>query len=185
MVDPGFFEGLVQPVREAGMLMPLLATALFVGQQWGAQPAAAGAARAVYPAWAAFALSLGVALVLSLTDALPLSRVPWPSLVAAALGGLTVAVGRTWGAPVFAVLAAVLGAGVGLAAVPPPAAASATAMPWALAGGVFVGALAGALAGAALVRPLRWAWARVGVRVLASWVAAASLIVLALSIARG
>jgi hypothetical protein len=44
-----------------------------------------------------------------------------------------------------------------------------------------VGSLVWALAAAALVRLPRWAWAQVGVRVLASWVAAASLIVLALS----
>ena len=47
--------------------------------------------------------------------------------------------------------------------------------------GLFVGSLVWALAAAALVRLPRWAWAQVGVRVLASWVAAASLIVLALS----
>jgi hypothetical protein len=50
---------------------------------------------------------------------------------------------------------------------------------------LWVGSLGVALAGAALVRPLRWAWARVGVRVLASWVAAASSIVLALAMAKG
>jgi hypothetical protein len=179
VVGPGFFEGLMQPVLEAGMLLPLVAAALFVGQQWGARPG--------WPrlAWAAFALSLAVALGLSLTDAVPLSRVPWPSLLAAAFGGLMVAVARVWGEPVAATVAAVLGAGVGLAAVPPPAAASSTAVPWVLAAGLFAGGLAWALAGAALVRPLRWAWAKVGVRVLASWVAAASSIVLALGVARG
>lgn len=179
MMEPGFISGLTQPLLASGMLLPLLAAALFIGQQWGA--------RSGWPvvAWVAFAVSLAVALVLSLSDALPLSRVPWPSLLAAALGGLAVAVGRSWGAPVAATAAAMLGAGVGLAAIPPPAAASATALPWALAMGLLAGSLGWAVAAAALVRLLRWAWAQVGVRVLASWVAAASLIVLALSASQG
>jgi hypothetical protein len=178
VLEPGFVSGLTQPLLASGMLLPLLAAALFIGQQWGAQPG--------WPvmAWLAFALPLAVALMLSLSDALPLARVPWPSLLAAALGGLAVAVGRPCGASVTAMVAAMLGAGVGLAAIPPPAAASATALPWALALGLFVGSLVWALAAAALVRLPRWAWAQVGVRVLASWVAAASLIVLALSVSQ-
>lgn len=179
MVEPGFVSGLTQPLLASGMLLPLLAAALFIGQQWGAQPGWPVAA------WLAFALSLAVALVLSLSDALPLTQVPWPSLVAAALGGLAVAAGRPWGAPVAATVAAMLGTGVGLAAIPPPAAASVTAMPWALAMGLLAGSLVWALAAAALVRLPRWGWAQVGVRVLASWVAAASMIVLALSASKG
>lgn len=179
MMEPSFVSGLTQPLLSSGMLLPLLAAALFMGQQWGGQP------RWHLVAWWGFALSLAVALVLSLSDALALTRVPWPSLLAAALGGLAVAVGRHWGAATVATVACVLGAGVGLAAIPPPAAASATALPWALAMGLFAGSLLWALAAAALVRLPRWAWAQVGVRVLASWVAAASLIVLALSASQG
>lgn len=187
--SPGYLAGLMQPLLDAGMLLPLVVAALFMGQQWGARHARPGmpavAAGVAGVAGGAYALALGVALALSLTDALPLPRVPWPSLVAAALGGLVVALGRAWPMPLVAAVAAVLGAGVGLAAVPPPAAASSTAVPWALASGLFTGGAAWALAGAVLVRPLRRAWARVGVRVLASWVAAASMIVLALSFSRG
>jgi hypothetical protein len=182
VVEPGFVFGLKQPLLEIGMLLPLIAVALFVGQQWGL--------RSGWPGWpvlagGAFALALAMALWVSLTEAVPLPRVPWPSLLAAALGGLAVVLGRTWGRAVAATVAALLGAGVGLAALPPPAAASATALHWPLATGLWVGSLGVAVAGAALVRPLRWAWARIGVRVLASWVAAASSIVLALALARG
>lgn len=180
MVEPGFVAGLVQPLLASGMLLPLLATALFLGQQWGVRPG-----WPLVVAWVGFAMSLAVALVLSLSDALPLTRVPWPSLLAATLGGLAVALGRIWGAAALIALAAVLGAGVGLAALPPPASASATALPGSLMMGLFVGSLVWALAAAALVRWPRWGWALVGVRVLASWVAAASLIVLALSVSQG
>lgn len=181
MTGPDFLSGLVQPLLQSGMLLPLLAAALFVGQQWGAQPS-----RPAGAVWAlTFSLSLAVALTLSLSDALPLTRVPWPSLVAAALGGLAVAAGWSWGTSVVAALVAVLGAGVGLAALPPPAAASATGLPWALAIGLFAGSLFSMLAAAALVSLPRWGWAQVGVRVLGSWVAAASLIVLALSASQG
>lgn len=179
-MEPGFVFGLKQPLLEVGMLLPLVAAALFIGQQWGARPNWPAAAAA------AFALALPVALWVSLTEAVLLPRVPWPSLLAAAVGGLAVALGRTWGRAVAATVAALLGAGVGLAAMPPPAAASSsTALPMPLTLGLFVGSVAAMLAGAALVRPLRWAWARIGVRVLASWVAAASSIVLALGVARG
>jgi hypothetical protein len=180
MVEPGFVAGLAQPLLASGMLLPLLATALFLGQQWGVQPG-----WPVTVAWVGFALSLAVALVLSLSDALPLTRVPWPSLLAAALGGLAVALGRLWGAAALVAVAAMLGAGVGLAAIPPPASASAAALPGLLTAGLFVGSLVWAVAAAVWVRWLRWGWALVGVRVLASWVAAASLIVLALSVSQG
>jgi hypothetical protein len=180
MVEPGFVLGLKQPLVEAGMLLPLAAAALFVGQQWGARPGG------LMAAGAAFALALAVALWVSLTDAVPLPYVPWPSLLAAALGGLAVAFGRTWAKAVVATLAAALGIGVGLGALPPPAAASAAAtLPWPLALGLFAGSLLALLAGAAVVRQLRWAWARIGVRIVASWVAAAAWIVLALAAAKG
>ncbi len=187
MVEPGFVDGLLQPLLQSGMLLPLLAAALFMGQQWGAQRnwLAGGWWASGFALSLAFALALAVALALSLSDALPLTRVPWPSLVAAALGGLAVAVGRSWGTSAATILAALLGAGAGLAALPPPAAASDTALPWALAIGLWAGSLCWTLAAAALVRLPRWGWARVGVRVLGSWVAAASLIVLALSASQG
>lgn len=182
MVEPGFVVGLLQPLREAGMLPPLAAAALFIGQQGGARP---GAARVPAAALAAFALALIVGLWVSLTEPVPMPPVPWPSLLAAALGGLAVASGRTWGEAVVVAVAGVLGMGAGLGALPPPAAASAAAaVPWPWALGLSVGSLLALLAGAAFVRQLRWAWARLGVRIVASWVAAASLIVLALAMAR-
>lgn len=172
--------GLRQPLGEVGMLLPLLAAVLFIGQQWGARPGWPMAAAA------AFALALALALWVSLTEAVTLPNVPWPGLLAALLGGLAAAAGRVWAAPVVAIVAAVLGAGAGLGAMPPPAAASAAAaLPWPLALGLFTGSMLALLAGATLVRPLRWAWSLVGLRAIASWVAAASAIVLALAVAKG
>ncbi len=182
MVEPGFAVGLLQPLVEAGMLLPLAAAALFIGQQWGARP---GVPRRPAAAGAAFTLPFTVALWVSLTEAVPMPVVPWPSLLAAALGGLAVAPGRTWGDAAGASVAGVLGAGVGLGALPPPSAASAAAaVPWPWTLGLWVGSLLVGLAGAAFVRQLRWNVARVGVRIVASWVAAASLMVLALTMAR-
>lgn len=182
MVEPGFLFGLRQPLVEAGMVLPLVAAMLFIGQQWGARPAEPWPVAAAV----AFALAMIAALWVSLTDALPLPHVPWPSLLAAALGGLAVAVGRTWAHGVVALMAALLGAGVGLGAIPPPAAASAAAtLRWPLALGLLAGSLLAVLAGAALVQRLRWRWAGVAVRILASWLAAASSIVLALASTRG
>lgn len=160
------------------MLLPLLAGAFLLGQQWEIQtrwsPASA----------IAFACALAAGLVLSLLDLLALPSVPWPSLLAAAFGGVIVALGRQWGTASAAAMLAALGVGAGLGVMPPPSAASATSFPWAFALGSFMGALAVSCTVAASVSRLRWAWARVGVRVMASWVMAASSIVLALSIVK-
>jgi hypothetical protein len=180
MLEPGFAFGLKQPFVEAGMLLPLVAAALFAGQHWGMQPGRPVATGA------AFSVALAIALWVSLTEALPLPAVPWPSLLAAAVGGLAAALGRNWPTAVAVAVMTALGAGTGLGAVPPPAAASSAAvLPWPLALGMFAGTVVALLAGASVLRRLRWPWAHIGLRIVASWVAAASSIVLALAVAKG
>lgn len=165
----GFAEGFVHPLLEPAHLVALMVLALLIGQQ-GHGPAR----------WAPAGLALGAGI------GLLVAAFGWPVgtevplLACAAIAGLAVTVGRRLPMPVYLVLAALMGAGIGLGSLPegPRGAAMAATMfgTWA---GSWTWLVIASHALAGLTRP----WTRVLIRVAASWMAACALLFLALSIA--
>lgn len=165
----GFAEGFVHPLLEPAHLVALMVLALLIGQQ-GHGPAR----------WAPAGLALGAGI------GLLVAAFGWPVgtevplLACAAISGLAVTVGRRLPMPVYLVLAALMGAGIGLGSLPegPRGAAMAATMfgTWA---GSWTWLVIASHALAGLTRP----WTRVLIRVAASWMAACALLFLALSIA--
>ncbi|MFO1338214.1 MAG: hypothetical protein U1F53_08255 [Burkholderiaceae bacterium] len=149
------------------LLLATLVTALLVGQ------AGAAASRRTL-AWAAMGLLAGLAAT---GLGWPLAS-PVPLLVAATAGGAWVLAARTRPTAARDAIAALLGAGIGLGAEPDGAAGLARAV-------TLLGTLAGTCVwvadGALVVEALsKRNWGRVLVRVLASWMTAGALLVLAL-----
>jgi len=166
-----FYSGALHPFVSPAHLVALLALGLVVGQ--------GGLAAARAPL---------VTLLMALVAGLAAHR--WAGdpdtdrllLGLAALLGLGAA--AAWRAPValLAATAAVAGLSVGLASGPTGLDGSAR---WASLAGTLGAALLLPTYVAAMVTLIKPAWLHVAVRVIGSWLAAAALLVLALSIARG
>ena len=165
-----FYNGALHPVVSPAHLMVLLALGLAVGQR------GLGAARTPL-------LAMLVALVAGLaahrlagdpdTDALLLTL--------AALLGLAAA--AAWRAPAFvlAAVAALVGLAVGVSSGPTGLEGSAR---WTTLAGTLAAALLLPTYAAAMVTLIKVAWLHIAVRVVGSWLAAAAMLVLALSFAR-
>lgn len=206
---PGMADGLAAAFREVGHILPLLIAALLVAQAaarhkrlaasvpWrlrpGSPPSSRGLTRPTAQRllgasfgpglWFAAGSILGMALVG--TERMVFEIVAWPSLLASIAGGLLVALGR--GLPHRALMPAValLGGAHGLAALVPVALIvpdHPPVWPWwlGLGTGTVLGWLLLNLAAAWIIRRHR-RWPGLFLRILGSWMAAASVIVLALS----
>ncbi len=109
------------------------------------------------------------------------TRAPLVLLSGAALAGLAAAVGWPLPSILAAPLALIVGVAIGLDS--PPQAASIAAANAALAG-TALAAFAAVAVIAAITGRVRKGWPRIGVRVLGSWIAAASILVVTLQLAR-
>lgn len=166
-----FYSGVLHPFMSPAHLIALVALGLLFGQR------GVGASR---PAMGALAAALVPGLWLSLR----LQGLPEPDPWLLALGtvlGLGVVLARPWPTWALVTLAALAGLAVGLGSAPDGMAPAQRAAALA---GTFVGATLCTACLAGAVHPLRKPWARVGVRVLASWLSASALLVLTLGIAR-
>lgn len=163
----GAGPALFAPLADAALIIALIACSLWVGQQ--------GRARWVLGVFAG-ALALGLALNHFLAPA----RTQDALLAATAATGLLVVVGRRWpgwlAALVGGAVGVQLGRGIELGASAGWTRLAAAGTTWALAC-VAVGLAAW------LVAQARWPWAKIGVRVAASWISASALLVLALAFA--
>jgi urease accessory protein len=169
-----FLRGVLQPLALPAHALALLALGLLIGQQ---------GARARLLGLAAFIAGLAGGLI---AIALAVGQTPAPNilLAAAGLAGVLVAIGRP---PALGCALLATAAGVALGLDSPPEAISIAAGTMMLIGtgvGASV-ALAIVVAGAAFVGAQKWNAPRIGMRVLGSWIAASSVLVLALRFARG
>jgi hypothetical protein len=160
-------SALFAPLADAALVIGLIAMALWAGQQ--------GRARAVLGVFAA-SLVLGLAL----NHVVAPARTQDALLAATAAAGLLVVVGRRWpgwlGVLVAGVIGLQLGRGVELGASTGLARLASAGTTWAL-------ACVGVALAAWLVAQAPWPWAKIGVRVVASWISASALLVLALAFA--
>jgi urease accessory protein len=161
-----FYGHMLHPLIVPVQALVLLGAALMLGQQ-GQAKARAGL------------LALGTGFACGLAAARLAASAPPETLLLllAAVFGIAVGLARQW--PVWLIVPAALGAGValGLDSWPEPMGSRDTAL--AVAGlCVGVGLIALVVAGTALT--LHKAWQRLGIRIVGSWIAAASVLVLAL-----
>lgn len=166
-----FYSGVLHPFISPAHLIALIALGLLFGQ------------RGVLASRQAMG-ALVAALALGLWLSLRLHGLPEPDPLLLTLGmllGLSVVLARPW--PVWALvpLAALVGLAVGLGSAPD---GMAPAQRTAALVGTWVGATLCTACLAGVVHPLHRPWARVGVRVLASWLSASALLVLTLAFAR-
>ena len=168
----GFYIGLVHPLVEMVQGLAIVASGLLIGQQ---------KIDTLEPSWlafaAAFALGLGVAWLVG-----P-AAVPDSALFAAALlCGAGVALARRLPRIVSIVIAAGVGVAIGIRSMPDPG-------PWRALAFTICGSVAGvnlllfyAIGAAYLVRGQdRRPWLQIGLRILGSWIVAASALMLALA----
>jgi hydrogenase/urease accessory protein HupE len=161
-----FSGGLLHPLVEPTHLISLLALGLLLGQRGIARGEAA-----------LFSFAAGAAVGLLCAAFGPSVDTDLPLLAIAALTGLLVALSQALPLVVYAVLAMLFGAGIGVAS-----------NPEGFAGTAMVAALAGAGIGAnlclvtvtAIVGLLKKPWWLILVRVVGSWTSASSILVLAL-----
>jgi len=155
-----FWNGLVHPMLALPHLLVLVGLGLLLGQN---------APRGSRAGLAAFAFALVVAVALARTPG------PAPAILAAvsAAAGLAVALERAH--PALVVLLALAGAAaVGLDSAPEGTAGDVLAR-----GGVIAGALMTVILVGGLAAALERGWQRVGLRAGGSWIAAASILILA------
>lgn len=163
-----FYAGMLHPLLVPAQLVALLALGLLAGQS------RLGTARL------ALALLL-LALIMSLPAAAAWTVDTAPLLLAAALAlALAVVAARPLPRSLLVLLALAVGAGIGLGSSPETVAGPAR---WAWLAGSGIGAFASSALVAALADAARPSWARIGVRVAGSWLAASALLVLALRLA--
>lgn len=165
-----FYSGVLHPFISPAHLIALVALGLLFGQR------GVSASRHAMGALVA-ALALGLWLSLRL-------QLPEPDPLLLALGmllGLGVVLARPWPTWTLVPLSALVGLAVGLGSAPDgmaPAQRSAALV------GTLVGAALCTACLAGAVQPMQRPWARIGVRVLASWLSASALLVLTLAVAR-
>ncbi|KQP43115.1 HupE/UreJ family protein [Pseudorhodoferax sp. Leaf274] len=166
-----FYSGVLHPYISPAHLIALVALGLLFGQ------------RGVLASRQAM-LALVAALVLGLWLGLRPLGLPEPDALLLALGtliGLSVVLARAWPTWALVPLAALVGLAVGLGSAPD---GMAPMQRHAALVGTLVGATLCTACLAGIVNPLQQPWARVGVRVLASWLSASALLVLTLAVAR-
>jgi urease accessory protein len=161
-----FSGGILHPLIEPTHLLAIVALGLLLGQR--------GIARAE-KALSGFAA--GIVLGLLCAGAGRVVDTDVPLLAIATLCGLLVALSVSLPSIVYAGVALLLGAGIGVASNPESFAGSAMAAALAGAG---IGATLWLLAVAAIVGLLKRPWLLILVRVVGSWASAASILVLAL-----
>lgn len=165
-----FYSGVLHPFISPAHLIALVALGLLFGQR---------GVLASRQAMGALVAALAGGLWLSLRLQLP---EPDPLLLALGiLLGLAVVLARSWPLWALVPLSALVGLAVGLGSAPD---GMAPAQRTAALVGTFVGATLCTACLAGVVHPLHQPWARVGVRVLASWLSASALLVLTLAFAR-
>jgi hydrogenase/urease accessory protein HupE len=162
-VVPAFFA----PLMDAALVIALIAVALWAGQQDRAR-------------WVIGSFAAALALGLALNHWIAPSRTQDALLAATAATGLMVVIGRRWPAWLALIVGGAvgvqLGRGIELGASSGLARLNLAGAAWAL-------ACAGVVVCAWCVARLRWPWAKIGVRVAASWISASALLVLALAFA--
>lgn len=165
-----FYSGVLHPFISPAHLIALVALGLLFGQR---------GVLASRQAMGALVAALAGGLWLSLRLQLP---EPDPLLLALGiLLGLSVVLARCWPHWALVPLSALVGLAVGLGSAPD---GMAPGQRTAALVGTFVGATLCTACLAGVVHPLHKPWARVGVRVLASWLSASALLVLTLAFAR-
>jgi hydrogenase/urease accessory protein HupE len=165
-----FLGGLLHPLVIPAHLVALVALGLLIGQQ-----------RAALFCWIAFAAGLTAGLT-AIVSAIGETAAFDVLLVATALAGVLVVIARPLPMLLAITLAAVAGAALGLDS--PPEAISIGAAVAMLVGTGLGAVLVLALIAAAARRLTRW-WQRIGMRIVGSWIAASTVLVLALRFARG
>ena len=164
-----FYNGALHPFVSPAHLVALLALGLWLGQR--------GLASAKQPLLALL-LSLAVGLVSHHMLGDP--DTDRALLVFAALMGLAVAAATAVPSVVVTVFAALTGLAIGMSSGPADVQGAAR---WVLLAGTFFGATLACVYVASMVTLAKQAWLHIAVRVLGSWLAAAALLVLALSFA--
>jgi urease accessory protein len=160
-----FWNGVLHPLLVPVHLLALVGAGIVLGQN---------APRASRPALPLFAACLAAALV----AAGPAGTPPAALLAVALAAGLLVAAGRGLPALVVAVAAAA-GVAVGLDSAPLEAASGEARL---AAAGTFAGALIVVILSGGIAAATAAPWQRIAVRTLGSWIAAVSLIALALAV---
>ena len=166
----GFSGGFLHPLLEPAHLMAVVTLALLIGQRGFA---------ATQPAMWTFAAGLAAGLFAAAAGWTQGS--PIGALVAAAATGALVAIGKPWPRLVYGLVALAAGAAIGLASMP-EGSTPREATPALI--GTFFGACIWVADGALLAARIRQPWGLILVRVVASWMTAGALLVLALRIAR-
>lgn len=168
-----FYAGMLHPLTSLDFVLPLIALALFAGQQ---RREAAIAALGVFPI--ALMASAATMAVLHISSTSLPHTMEWLGPAVMSVTGICVAlslrVPTLAAAPLFGICGFILGATQGLETSPT------TSAPKFILGVGCAGLLVTAY-GIGLVRRLQRPWAHIAVRVAGSWVAAAGLMVLALA----
>lgn len=166
----GFWGGVLHPVLVTDHVVGILGLGLLIGGQerWRVLPIAAYAA----------ALAAGLA---AMTTGIVPRFANEAVLGTAVVGGLLVALARPLPQALGAVLAIVLGVAVALDS--PPEVLSVSEANLMLIG-TGIGAAAFLIVVALAGRQAQARWARIGIRILGSWIAAAAILALALRLAR-
>jgi hypothetical protein len=154
-------------LADPALLIAFVAMALWIGQQ--------GRVRLGLAAWTA-----AVATGLAANHWAGAARTQDALLAATAATGLLVVLARRWPAWGVVLVGALVGVNVGRGV---ELGASAGAARLATAGGAWLAAAVGVALGAWLVARLDRPWQRIGARVVASWLCAASVLVLAMAFA--
>ena len=163
-----FYGGALHPLLVPAHALALLGLGLLVGQRG---LAAEGRALSMLLG----ALLAGLGLGAAFASTLPVETLV---LLLGATAALATVAQRPLPGFVLPTLAGAIGLGLGLDSVP---AAGTPWMQWSGGAGTVLGVLATTTLTAALADQARSAWSRIGVRVVASWLAASALLVLALS----
>jgi hydrogenase/urease accessory protein HupE len=165
-----FVSGLLHPLLVPAHAIAVLAAALLIGQQ----------RRRLVPS-AAFVVALAAGLA-ALTRGVEQPAALDVLLATTALAGGLVALAVALPSPICALLAAIVGATLGLDS--PPQAVSLAAATAPLIGNGIGASLALVLI-VTVTSCLARGWQRIGVRILGSWITASAMLVLALRCARG
>jgi urease accessory protein len=166
----GFWGGVLHPVFVTDHVVGILALGLLIGGQerWGFLPLAV------------YVVALAAGLVAMTTGIVP-RFANEAVLGTAVVGGLLVALARPLPQALGAVLAIVLGLAIALDS--PPEVLSVSEANLMLIG-TGIGAAAFLIVVALATRQAQARWAKIGLRILGSWIAAAAILALALRLAR-
>jgi hydrogenase/urease accessory protein HupE len=172
----GFVAGLLHPLVLPAHVLALLALGVLIGQQMAGRQIVSLAAFVIGLAAGLTAIAFAVGQTLA-ADVL---------LAVAFVSGAFAAMARPLPALAYALLAAIAGVALGLDS-PPETVSIAVATAMLIGTGLGASlALAVIVAGTSYLFGVHeWIWARIGGRILGSWIAASAILVLALRFARG